>query len=107
WLPIPLQAVLGAALGRGIGQLLRARREVVRTNLRIAFPQAGDVEIERMTGTHFADMGRGVFETALAWFAPDWRLRRYGEVTGIEHLKSAMADGAGVLLLTGHFTTLE
>jgi KDO2-lipid IV(A) lauroyltransferase len=107
WLPIPLQVMLGALLGRGIGRLLRSRRDIVRTNLRIAFPQVGDAEIERMTGQHFADMGRGVFETALAWFAPDWRLRHLGEVSGIDNLKSAMADGSGVLLLTGHFTTLE
>lgn len=107
WLPVPLQAALGAGLGRAIGRLLRSRRDVVRTNLRIAFPRADASQIERLTGQHFADLGRGVFETALAWFAPDWRLRHRGEVTGIENLRAAMADGSGVLLLTGHFTTLE
>jgi Kdo2-lipid IVA lauroyltransferase/acyltransferase len=29
------------------------------------------------------------------------------EVVGLEHLRAAQADGSGVLLLTGHFTTLE
>ena len=53
-----------------------------------------------MTGEHFADMGKGVFETALAWFAPDWRLRHRGEVIGVDNLRAAMADGSGVLLLT-------
>lgn len=107
WLPIPLQMVLGAGLGRFIGRVLTRRRDVVRTNLRIAFPQLTPEERERRVSEHFAEMGRGVFETALAWFAPDWRLRRRGEVVGLENLRTAMADGSGVLLLTGHFTTLE
>lgn len=107
WLPIPLQMALGAALGRLAGRLLKRRREVVRANLALAFPQLTPAERERRVGEHFGELGRGVFETALAWFAPDWRLRRRGEVVGLEHLRAATADGSGVLLLTGHFTTLE
>jgi Kdo2-lipid IVA lauroyltransferase/acyltransferase len=107
WLPVAVQMALGAGLGRAAGRLLRSRRAVVRANLRVAFPQLGDAARERMVSTHFAEMGRGIFETALAWFAPDWRLRGRGEVVGLEHLRAVQADGAGVLLLTGHFTTLE
>ncbi|MEQ1439261.1 LpxL/LpxP family Kdo(2)-lipid IV(A) lauroyl/palmitoleoyl acyltransferase [Fontimonas sp. SYSU GA230001] len=107
WLPIAVQRTLGAGLGRLAGVLLKRRRAVVRVNLRVAFPQLSEAERERRVGQHFAEMGRGVFETALAWFAPDWRLRRLGEVVGLDNLKAAMADGSGALLLTGHFTTLE
>ncbi|SFF24511.1 KDO2-lipid IV(A) lauroyltransferase [Fontimonas thermophila] len=107
WLPIPVQMMLGAGLGRVAGRLLRRRRAVVRANLAIAYPQLGEHDRERLVDAHFAELGRGIFETALAWFAPDWRLRRRGEVVGLEHLRAAMADGSGVLLLTGHFTTLE
>lgn len=107
WLPLRLQAALGAGLGWLAGRLLRERRDVVRVNLRLAFPHLAPAERERLADAHFADLGRGIFETAVAWFAPDWRLRRHGEVEGIENLRTAMADGSGVLLLTGHFTTLE
>jgi KDO2-lipid IV(A) lauroyltransferase len=51
--------------------------------------------------------GAGLFEAGYAWFASDARLKRYGEVVGLEHLDAATRDGAGALLLTGHFTTLE
>lgn len=107
WLPIPLQMVLGGALGWLAGRLLRRRRAIVRVNLEVAYPQRSAAERARMIDAHFVDLGIGVFETALAWFAPDWRLRRRAEVVGLEHLRAAMADGSGVLLLTGHFTTLE
>src|SRR3546814_17524752 len=60
-----------------------------------------------MVDAHFRALGAGLFEAAVAWFAPDWRLRRRGEIVGLEHLDAAQSDGSGVLLLTGHFTTLE
>eukprot|EP01035_Chromulina_nebulosa_P052626 gene52626-71800_t len=49
----------------------------------------------------------GLFETLLAWLAPDAKLKGRLELRGVEHLDAATADGSGVLLLTGHFTTLE
>ncbi len=107
WLPVPVLLALGRGLGVLAGRLVRRRRRVVQVNLALCFPEIDAQERERMTDRHFGDLGMGVFETALAWFAPDWRLRRYGEVIGAEHLQAAQADGSGALLLTGHFTTLE
>lgn len=107
WLPIPLQVALGSGIGWLAGRVLKSRRHVVVVNLSLAFPDRSRQQISRMADTHFMDMGRGIFETALAWFAPDWRLRRLGHVEGLDNLKAAQADGSGVLLLTGHFTTLE
>lgn len=107
WLPFQVQARLGSGLGRLAGRILKKRRAVVRKNLQIAFPDLHGAALERQVGAHFAEIGRGVFETASAWFAPDWRLRAHGHVEGLEHLHAAMADSSGVLLLTAHFTTLE
>ena len=107
WLPIPLLMVLGEGLGWLAGRLVRGRRRVVLTNLQLCFPELSPAAREQRADRHFRDLGAGVFETALAWFAPDWRLRPRGTVSGIEHLRAAQADGRGALLLTGHFTTLE
>lgn len=107
WLPVRVQMMLGEALGWLAGRLVRGRRRVVLANLALCFPELPEAEHQRRADRHFRDLGAGVFETALAWFAPDWRLRRLGKVSGIEHLHAAQADGRGALLLTGHFTTLE
>jgi KDO2-lipid IV(A) lauroyltransferase len=107
WLPVPLLIRMGESLGRLLGRLLKSRRRVVTINLKLCFPQLSDAEREQMTEDHFAALGAGLFEAGLAWFAPDWRLCHRGEVVGLEHLDAALNAGHGVLLLTGHFTTLE
>jgi KDO2-lipid IV(A) lauroyltransferase len=48
-----------------------------------------------------------VFETALAWWSKRDYMRSICEVEGKQHLDDALAQGKGVVLLTGHFTTLE
>ena len=107
WLPIPLLLNFGKGLGWLAGRALRKRRHVTRVNLQLCFPELDDPARERLVDQHFMALGAGAFEAGLAWFAPDWRLRHRGEVVGLEHLDAAMKDGHGVLLLTGHFTTME
>lgn len=106
-LPVATLVALGEAIGAFAGRAWKKRRHVVRTNLHLCFPQLDDAALEHATDEHFRAIGAGVFEACLAWWASDERLRKHGEVRGLEHLTAAMADGSGVLLLTGHFTTME
>lgn len=106
-LPIRLQLGLGELLGRVAGRLATSRRQVVRTNLSLCFPAMPADERERRVDAQFAALGRGLFETGLAWFASDRRLQAHFEVEGLEHLEAALTSGKGLLLLTGHFSTLE
>jgi len=106
-LPLGWLLRFGEGLGWLLGRLLRSRRHIVQRNLELCFPELAAAARERLTDDHFKALGAGVFEAALAWFASDARLRRHGEVIGLEHLRDAMREGHGVLLLTGHFTTLE
>ena len=106
-LPLPWVVRLGEGIGWLFGRLVPSRRHVVRVNLRLCFPEQPEQTLEHRIDAHFRALGAGIFEACLAWWASDERLRRHGEVVGLEHLDRAMADGSGVLLLTGHFTTLE
>lgn len=106
-LPIRWQQALGAALGRLVGRILASRRRIVRINLRLCFPALDEATVRTMTMAHFEALGIGLFEAMQCWFVSDRRLQPFVEVVGIEHLDAAQADGHGVLLLTGHFTTLE
>lgn len=106
-LPVPVLLALGSGLGWLVWRLLPSRRRVVRINLRLSFPELPEDEIVRLVEAHFRALGMGLFETLLAWLAPDDKLRGRIAVHGLEHLQAAHADGRGVLLLTGHFTQLE
>ncbi|MBX6421410.1 MAG: hypothetical protein IRZ06_10475 [Nevskia sp.] len=106
-LPVPLLRVLGAGLGELFHALVPSRRRIVRINLRLCFPELGEAARRRLARAHFRALGMGFAELLLAWFASDRRLRRIADYSGLEHLRAAAASGQGVLLLTGHFTTME
>lgn len=105
-LPMGLLGGLGSGIGRLAYRLLPERRRVTRINLRLCFPQKTSGEIETLVHAHFVSVGRGIFETLAAWWKPASALAGRLQVEGLEHLHAAQAKG-GVILLTGHFTTLE
>lgn len=107
WLPIPMLRLLGAGLGELFHAVTPSRRRIVRINLRLSFPELGERARRRRAHAHFRALGMGFLELPYAWFASDRRLRRCTEFVGSQHLRKAQADGSGVLLLTGHFTTME
>lgn len=106
-LPFRWQLALGGWIGRGFKQLATRRRRIAETNLALCFPELTAVQRAVLLEEHFACLGIGLFETAMAWWTPDEKLRGLGRVEGAEHLQQALDRGKGVILLTGHFTTLE
>src|SRR5690606_3940628 len=62
---------------------------------------------QRLLRRHFASLGIGLFEFARAWWGSVEPLRRGLEVEGLEHMEGARRDGRGVIVVSGHFTTLE
>ena len=107
FVPMPLLRLFGAGLGELFRLAVPSRRRIVRINLGLCFPELDEATRRRMARDHFRALGIGLFEVPLAWFASDRRLLRMVEFEGVEHLRQAQADGSGVLLLTGHFTTME
>lgn len=106
-LPWPVQRVLGRALGACLRWLLADRRRIAARNLELCFPELDDAARARLLRDHFAALGIGVFEFARAWWGSVAPLRRGIEVEGLEHMEAARAGGRGVIVVSGHFTTLE
>jgi len=106
---LPYRVLLG--LGRGLGwlgrHLARQRTAIARRNIELCFPELTAPERQQMLEAHFASLGIGIFEIALAWWASDRRLAGLAEVSGLENLHAATEQGKGVLLLSAHFTCLE
>ncbi len=49
----------------------------------------------------------GLLETGMARFWSDKRVKRWFNVSGINHLKMAQRDDRGVLVIGVHFMSLE
>jgi KDO2-lipid IV(A) lauroyltransferase len=105
--PWPLQRGLGRALGAGLRVALGSRRRVAARNLALCFPELDATARERLLRQNFAALGTGLFEFARAWWGSLAASRRGLQLEGLEHLEAARAGGRGVILVSGHFTTLE
>ncbi len=107
FLPWHVQYACGRLLGRLAHRLARRRRTITEANLARCFPELSEAERERLTRKHFEALGIGLTETALCWWAPDWRLRSRVQLEGLEHLRKAKEEGRGVIILSAHFTMAE
>ncbi len=61
----------------------------------------------RLLRDSFRDLGIGLFEFARAWWGSVEPMRRTVRIEGVEHIAQLHAQGRGVLLVSGHFMTLE
>ncbi len=106
-LPIRWTQAMGSGLGLLVYRLVPSRRRVARINIRQAYPDYREEQIRALNVASFRNLGISVCEFALAWWRDRDYMRSICEVHGREHLDNALAKGKGVILLTGHFTTLE
>jgi len=103
--------LLQRALGRGVGwiafHVAGTRRRAAEVNLRLCFPEQDDPWRARLLRDSFDALGVGLFEFARAWWGSIDAIRPRVRIEGLEHLQALQAEGRGVLLVSGHFMTLE
>jgi len=106
-LPWRLQRALGAGLGTLLRHVLRSRHKVAARNLELCFPELDATARASLLRAHFSALGTGLFEFSRAWWGEVAPLRAGLRVEGLEHLDAARASGRGVIVVSGHFSTLE
>ena len=106
-LPWRSQMWLGRQLGTLARKVLKSRVKIARRNLELAMPELSRDQRETLLKQNFESVGCAIFEVGMAWFWPDWRMRRLMKVEGEEHVIDAIEKGQGMLLLSCHFLTLE
>ncbi|PIQ38328.1 MAG: lipid A biosynthesis lauroyl acyltransferase [Lysobacterales bacterium CG17_big_fil_post_rev_8_21_14_2_50_64_11] len=106
-LPWGMQRALGNVLGSLLFIALRKRRRIAARNLALCFPEHDDAARRQLLRAHFAALGVGVFEFARAWWGSIAPMRRHVRIEGLAPVQAILASGRGVLLVSGHFTTLE
>lgn len=106
-LPWALQRGLGRVLGALLRIAMRERRRIAARNLELCFPDLDERARTELLRQHFAALGTSLFEFGRAWWGSVEALKRGIRIDGLEHLAAAREGGRGVIVVSGHFTTLE
>jgi KDO2-lipid IV(A) lauroyltransferase len=107
YMPARLQVWSGNVIGTVMRLVMSSRTRVARRNLALCFPELSEAAREKLLKKSMNTMGMMMIETALSWWASDRALSRRVRYHGLAHLEAAKATGKGVILLTGHFTSME
>lgn len=106
-LPYTFQLKFGKKLGWISYYLLKRFRRIAQINLKLCFPELSDQARKILLKKQFQSLGMGLVESAMAWWMPDHKLDSLIHINGLEHLQEAIAQKKGVLILSGHFTSLD
>lgn len=105
WLPLPLLARIGEGVGTLLFRVVKSRRHITLTNLRLCLPQLSEEERRVIAKRHFQAYARSVLERAILWWAPESRLRRLIRVEPGVPLGTIQAGPT--ILLCPHFVSLD
>jgi KDO2-lipid IV(A) lauroyltransferase len=105
WLPLPILGRLGEGLGSILYRVMKPRRHITLTNLRLCFPEKSERERIEIAKKHFQAYSRSAIERGVLWWASEARLKRLMKIepaVPVETIKSGPT-----ILLCPHFVCLE
>jgi KDO2-lipid IV(A) lauroyltransferase len=102
-LPYKVLVSIGYGLGFIAARIPSDRNEVVKTNLRLCFPNLGDSQIDRLRIKHWRLLGRSIVEKSIIWLGSEKQLSRMIEVQSEVDLSSRKPR----ILVNMHFTGIE
>lgn len=107
WLPFRLQILMGKGIGRLLFKVLKRRRYIADRNLQLCFPEMSEEQRLKLVKKNFENTGIAMFESGIAWWWPNWRMKPMLHLKGLENINSVLEQGKGVLLLFSHVLPLE
>ncbi len=107
WLPYRILLLLGKGFGRILLLVAKKRALVARRNLQLTFPHWSDAQVEEVFRANIDRTGMALFETAMGWWWPDWRIKKHMSFEGEENVMGPIRQGKGVFGLAIHNVNLE
>lgn len=106
-LPFKLGLTLGSIIGKVLYYILPKRRRITEINTQLCFPELTHKQQKQFVRDVFRDNGIGIVETAWAFWSNKQSLLNRTTYIGLELLDDALKQGKGVILLGGHYSTLD
>lgn len=105
WLPLWILGPIGESLGSLLFIIMKPRRHITLTNLRLCFPHKTEAERIQLARRHFQAYARSVLERSVLWWASETRLKRLIKIDSELPLDTLHAGPT--ILLCPHFVCLE
>jgi Kdo2-lipid IVA lauroyltransferase/acyltransferase len=105
WLPLPILGRIGELIGAMLFGVVRSRRRIALTNLRLCLPHLSEGERMRIARRHFQLYARSILERGVLWWAPMARLKRLLVIE--PGVPLAQIDSGPTILLCPHFVCLD
>jgi len=105
WLPLSVLGRIGEAVGALLFVVVRSRRRIALTNLRLCLPHLPDAERQLLARRHFQAYARSILERGVLWWAPETRLKRLIKIEPGLPLDAIKASPT--VLLCPHFVCLD
>lgn len=97
----------GRLLGWLTPRVMRSRAHIVRTNLRLCFPDMTNKEREALLKRHFYLLAQSIIDRGLIWFGQPERIAQTVQIEGLEHFDELLAANRKILVLAPHFIGLD
>jgi len=105
--PYKFQLRCGRLIGSTLKIIAPFKQHVIKTNLHLCFPRQSEKQNLDILNNNYDNLGISLIEMGLCWWWPKKKLLNLVEIQGLEHIEQCRKDNKGIILLTGHFTSLE
>jgi len=106
-LPNKARHNFGDVFGKLIYKNNSKRRNIVKTNLKLAFPDLDDSQLEDMTLKNLQWYARALLDYSLFFFASKQRLATMLTIDGKEHIDEALNNKQNIIIFLAHSVMLE
>ena len=100
-LPQPVRMGIGRWLSRALRPLIKRRVQITDVNIGLAFPELNEAQRRQRVHGHIESQFLGLIELGMAWWSSDREIIRLTHIDGIGNLKTALAEGKGVITVDG------
>jgi Kdo2-lipid IVA lauroyltransferase/acyltransferase len=107
WMPFTVRMKTGEMLGLLTYWLGKERRYITEINIALCFPELNEQEKSNLVKNCFLENGIGLIETATCWIRKKEQFKKQVTLIGLDKLEEAQARGKGILLIGGHYSTLD